>query len=580
MSVCRRVAVGFAGLTLVGALLASCHVPRTLSESQRQKVFDSLAEQVLLEYYHFSPTASTEDGLHTRDEALETFSREAIAARIARLRQEISALGKLDQDYLTLEEQADAAVLDDRLHAQLLALEEIRPWERDPGLYVDLAARSIHGLIERDFAPAEQRLACVIRREELFDRFFAQARANLAHCSKLSVETAVEKARSTAEFLKQEVPAAFTAVSNEKLVESLTRTQAAAIKLLEDYAAWLEKDVLPQADGALSLGEDLYRRGLRYDEGIELTIEQLLERGESERARLRAELAATAEQVAPGRPLADALAEIAKDAPPAERVLEVTRATIEEVRQFCIEKGLVTIPSEVRCQVRALPSYRRPLHVAFLDGPGPLEPRAREAYYQVALPAPSAPAERRGEILALYGKYLLPVRLLGEVYPGRYVQELRLRGCPSKVRRVFGCDAFTEGWAHYCEQMALDAGYGGGDPRFRLAQVLLSLQRVCRYLAEVRIHARGMACAEAAEFLAQEGYFAPGLAELEARRIALEPVALASTWGKLALLDLRSEYQARSGKAYRERRFHDLVLSQGCPPVPILRRFLLGSGVQ
>ena len=62
----------------------------------------------------------------------------------------------------------------------------------------------------------------------------------------------------------------------------------------------------------------------------------------------------------------------------------------------------------------------------------------------------------------------------------------------SLVRALSGNPSYSEGWAHYDEQMMVDEGWGDGDPRVRLAQLALALQREARYLVGLREHTQGM----------------------------------------------------------------------------------------
>ncbi len=47
-----------------------------------------------------------------------------------------------------------------------------------------------------------------------------------------------------------------------------------------------------------------------------------------------------------------------------------------------------------------------------------------------------------------------------EAYPGHYTQFLWQPQFPSTIRKLIGANTNIEGWAHYCEQMMLDEGYG------------------------------------------------------------------------------------------------------------------------
>ncbi|MDQ3906975.1 MAG: DUF885 family protein, partial [Acidobacteriota bacterium] len=163
------------------------------------------------------------------------------------------------------------------------------------------------------------------------------------------------------------------------------------------------------------------------------------------------------------------------------------------------------------------------------------------------------------------------------VYPGHYYQQLALPRARSRLRSALGAASFVEGWAHYCEQMVLDEGFGGGDPRLRLAQLHAALTRLCRYLVGIRMHTGGMSYEEGVEFFVREGYMERTNAEREARRGTVDPTYLVYTLGKMEIMRLRDDYQKRQGDAFRLGEFHDRLLSYGEPPVKILRMALLGD---
>jgi uncharacterized protein (DUF885 family) len=133
--------------------------------------------------------------------------------------------------------------------------------------------------------------------------------------------------------------------------------------------------------------------------------------------------------------------------------------------------------------------------------------------------------------------------------------------------------ANVEGWAHYAEQMMVDEGFGGGDPRMRLAQLQEALLRDCRYAVAIRMHTQGMTVDEATRFFVEQGFQEPSSAHEEAMRGTYDPMYLAYTLGKLQILALRDEYRARTGRDLRA--FHDAFVAQGGLPVELVRRLIL-----
>jgi uncharacterized protein (DUF885 family) len=64
---------------------------------------------------------------------------------------------------------------------------------------------------------------------------------------------------------------------------------------------------------------------------------------------------------------------------------------------------------------------------------------------------------------------------------------------------------------------------------------------------------------------------------VEARRGAGDPTYLYYTLGKLEIMKLRADLQKKEGSAFSLQRFHDEFLSQGFPPIKIVREALLGD---
>ena len=212
---------------------------------------------------------------------------------------------------------------------------------------------------------------------------------------------------------------------------------------------------------------------------------------------------------------------------------------------------------------------------AAMNSPGPFETVATEAFYYVTPVDDRWTAAQAEEWLSNFNYPTLRIISIHEVYPGHYVHFLRNGGAPSDVAKVFGAYSFWEGWAHYCEEMFLEAGYGGGDPELRLAMAQEALVRVCRLLCSLRMHTQGMPLADAARFFQDNAFMAELPASQEALRGTFDPGYLNYTLGKMMIYKLRADWRAQQGAAYSLGAFHDELLSHGGPPLPLLRRTML-----
>src|SRR6185436_2913597 len=134
---------------------------------------------------------------------------------------------------------------------------------------------------------------------------------------------------------------------------------------------------------------------------------------------------------------------------------------LEAIRQFVVEKRIVTIPSDVRVRVEETPPPFRRTSFASMDSPGVFETKATEAYYYVTPVEADWPEKQKEEWLTAFNYYTTDIVSIHEAYPGHYVQFLHLNASPAtKLEKIIGSYAFIEGWAHYAEQMMVDEGFG------------------------------------------------------------------------------------------------------------------------
>jgi len=546
-----------------------------------QDRFNRTADSYLRGYYEFNPTEATALGLHEYDSKLESRSREAITAEVKRLRGALTELARINSNLLPPESRYDYMTLSSHARAQLLELEDIRMWQHDPNVYNRLAAQSIDNILKRNYAPIDQRLDAMVARDREIARLLNDARANLDNPPKIYTETAINQVRGSLDYFTRVVPQMIERAGGGRLNAArraqIEASNQAVIASLNSFAEWLVRDLLPRSFGDFAIGEENYRRKLLYDEMVETPISQLIRDGERELRRTQEEMRELAEEVTPGRGVVFALQSIGRDHPSADGLVGDTRAELDRIRAFVRTQNILTPPARENLIVNETPEYARSTSFASMDSPGPFERNATEAYFYVTPPDPEWDARRREEHLSFYNRFALPVISIHEVYPGHYYQYLALRQQPSRIRTALSSAGFVEGWAHYCEQMMLDEGFGGNNPKLRLAQLNLALLRLSRYLVGLRMHTGGMTYEQGVQFFMREGYQERVNAEREARRGTLDPTYLVYTLGKMEILKLREEWKARLGTSFNLGEFHDRLLSFGMPPIKVIRLAMLGD---
>jgi uncharacterized protein (DUF885 family) len=223
---------------------------------------------------------------------------------------------------------------------------------------------------------------------------------------------------------------------------------------------------------------------------------------------------------------------------------------------------------------------------ASMDTPGPFEKVATEAYFNVTLPGPhDTPEEIEGR-MASFNIGTIVSTSTHEAYPGHYIQFLWVNRAPTKVRMLLGASSNAEGWAHYCEQMMLDEGYGqpgtgAKDAReskfIRLGQLQDALLRNARFIVGIEMHRGKMTFDQAAEFFVKEGYQSKQVGLVETKRGTADPTYLYYTLGKLEILKLREDVMKKEGSAFSLEQFHNNFMKQGFPPIKIVRQAMLGN---
>lgn len=533
----------------------------------------------LEEQFRRFPLRATSAGIHTYDAELRGFTaaeREDYLQLLKRQREQLPRW--VERKELPPLDAADYDVLEGYLRARILDLEQLRTWERNPNEYLRFASTAVFQLINRDFAPLPERMRSAISRMRRIPEVFAEGQRTLKNPPRLWTEIALSQAKGTRSLYAKTLPEAFAPVQDASLQEQFRQEQQKCLAAIDAYLAFLEKDLLPRSNGDFAIGEAVYRQKLQYEEGVTESIDSLLAWGREELARTQRQFRETAARINGKAMPMRVYRDLGKEHPAPERLVAETEATLEEIRQFLVDKRIITLPSEVRARVAETPVFSRALSFASMSIPGPFETRATEAYYYVTPPDPAWTPEQTKQHMSFYNRYALPIVSIHEAYPGHYVQFLWTNKVQSKVRRLMGSGAFSEGWGLYTEQMMLDEGYGGTGrdaDKLRLNQLALYLQRLARYVVGLSLHTRGMTYAQAVAFFEQEAYMERVNAEREAKRGTSDPTYLVYALGKRLLMDLREDAKRQWGKDFTLQRFHDQVVSYGYPPVPIVRRLML-----
>jgi uncharacterized protein (DUF885 family) len=537
--------------------------------------FDKLVDETFDSIYKFNPSNATADGFHQYDTQLEDLSKTSIAAETAASKSSLAQLQAFPRAGLNQSSSADLDFLVARIQGRLLELETIQMWRRDPDIYTSTATNSVFLLMSRKFASEDDRLRLVVAREKLIPGLLEEARKNLSDVPRVYTEVALDDLANTPGFFQNDVPKAFADVKDAKLLAEFHASNADVIAAFKKYETFLKEQLLPVSKGDFRLGAENFRKKLLYDEMVDIPLDRLLEIGYADLRRNQQRVKEVAALIDPKKSPREVMQDLQKDHPAADQILPTFRNTLVGLKKFIEEKQIITIPSQVPPIVEDTPPFERALTSASMDTPGAYEKVAKEAYFNVTPVEPTWSAQRKEQWLQAYNRGTIVSTAVHEVYPGHYTQFLWVQEAPSKVRKLLSCSSNAEGWAHYTEQMMLDEGYGNGDPKLRLGQLLDALLRDSRYISGIEMHTGKMTLAQSKQFFIDEGYQTPATADQESKRGTSDPTYLYYTLGKLQILKLREDYKAMKGDKFSLQEFHNMFMRQGAVPVKIIRKTML-----
>jgi len=535
-------------------------------------VFDQLVEDIFLALWALDPAGAVYLGKHDYDGQVPDWSADTVAAHLAdldRLSGELLALDDLDGNQ-TFDRDLLVAQIEKTRFERLV----LRNAQRNPMSWVYLLDPDLY--MKRNYAPEVERAGVVGQLLGAADAVLDLARHRLDPVlARTIVEWGITAARGLGRMIAEEVPVAFAALESANEGRALLAASRRAAASLEAFADWLETERLPQADNSFAIGGNNMEELLRVSEMIEMSLDEMLAMAEADlEANLTAFVAAAAELDPERSPREVYERYVASVHAERGELVSETEQMLEDIRSFLIDYDVITVPSEVRALVAETPRHLR-WAFAMMDTPGPYETNATEAYYYVTPTEPEWDDAKAEEWLQALNTFALEDISIHEAYPGHYVHFLHYDSAPTEVSRRLTSYAFTEGWAHYTEQMMWEAGYRAGDTRFRLAQLAEALVRNCRFVCAIRLHAHGMTVDEATEFFIENAFYSEVPARKEAERGTFDPGYFSYTVGKLQILKLRDDYRERAGRDYSLKDFHDRLLSRGAPPVEMMRRVML-----
>jgi uncharacterized protein (DUF885 family) len=614
--------VGLAGAAVLLSV-AGCNqspqskTPAPRPPSQASQQWKQTADGFVQSYFAAQPAFAAQEGKHEYDGQLPDVSAHGIKREIARLHDERDQLNAVDPSQLEPQERFDRTYLLNVVDRDLFYLEKAHFPSTNPYWYLNAAGIDPDMYLSRNYAPLNVRMKGYIKYARGIPKLTTDIQENLkGPLPKTYVELGIAVFGGLVDFYKKDVAAVFASVNDPAIQKDLGEadTNAAnAMANLTNYLTGLRKT----ATDNFAVGKDLYAQMVKDTEMVDLPIEQIEAAGRADLERNTAAIKAECANYLPKGTIAACVAKVAAKKP-AEGTLDAARRQLIMLRDFVQKNNVVNIPNDDQALVAEAPPYNRN-NAAFIQVPGPYD-KGVAATYNIAPPDPKW--SKAEQLQYLPSEATLLFTSVHEVWPGHFLQFLHSNSNADKLEALWVGYAFAEGWAHYSEEMMYEEGLGRGDPELHIGQIMDALLRDVRLLSSIGLHTEGWTVAQSEKMFREQAFQDPGNARQQAARGTYDPAYLNYTLGKLMIRKLRADWVAKmsSGGAAVQpssaaapasapasaattgaamtgpamtgpsmtgasaapdqalwHDFHDKFLSYGGPPIPMVRKEMVGE---
>jgi hypothetical protein len=554
--------------------------PKPAGPSPASEAWIKLSNAFIEDYFTAQPVFAANSGRHEFDGQLPDLSAHGIKREIARLHDQHDQLTAVDPAALQPRERFDRDYLLAVVDRDLFWTEKTQFPFSNPGWYISQLDPDMY--LSRNYAALDIRMKAYIKYARAIPKMAATIKENLkSPLPKTYVELGIAQFGGLADFYTKDVAAVFKSVADPDLQKQLSDADANAAQAMNALKDALVAD-RKTANDKYALGADLFAQMLNQTEQVDMPVAQIEALGRADLERNTAALKEACGTYAPKASLAQCVEKMAANKPKGGAV-DGARTQLTMLREFIVKNNVASIPSNDEILVAEAPPYNRS-NAAFINIPGPYD-HGIASTYNIAPPDPKwSKAEQAAYIP---GEASLLFTSVHEVWPGHFLQFLHSNADPSKLEALWVGYAFAEGWAHYCEQMMWDMGLGKGNPETHIGQINEALLRDVRLLSAIGLQTQGMTVAQSEKMFKEQAFEDPGNARQQAARGTYDPAYLNYTLGKLMILKLRTDWLAKTAPAgaaapaddqSRWHEFHDKFLSYGGPPIPMVRKELVGEG--
>lgn len=537
--------------------------------------WNDLTARFIDNYFEVDPFFAANAGRHEFDGKMPDLSTTGLQKKVDWLKRERPQIEKFDVASLIPAQRLEREQLLSVIDTQLFWLDRAKAPFNNPDWYIGQLDPDIY--LNREYAPLEKRLLGYLAYVRAIPDIVANIRNNLRMpLPRTLLDHGIDGFGGFATFYREDAPKAFASVQDQNLQSRLGEANEAAAKAMDDLKTYLESQ-RKTANDRYAIGPELFQEMLKQTERVDTPLAELKKIGRADLERNLAALRDACGRYLPKAPIRVCIDTMNSKKPEGGAVAGA-RGQLAALRSFLVDKKIVTIPGTEEAKVEESPPYNRG-NSAYINVPGPYDKGVASIFY-IAPPDPKWTAAERAAYVP--GKADLLFTTVHEVWPGHFLQFLHANRNPSKVQALWVGYAYAEGWAHYSEEMMWEAGLSDGDPETHIGQLTNALLRNVRFLSAIGLHTENMTVKQSEQMFRDSAFQDPGNARQQAARGTYDPAYLNYTLGKLMIMKLRTDWLAKQPKSEDPRahwqEFHDRFLSFGGPPIPVVRREMVGEG--
>lgn len=524
------------------------------------QLFEELQQQYYRAWFRFHPEEAVDVGVSDFSGELRSYSDDDIGALKVLNQKLVSALDEMRIDDLDVAARIDFKILRGAAEIELHALEE-QDWRfRNPAGFVPVNA--IYQLLVN---PVEDVHKSIKHRLLQYPGYLRGAKVFLSQAAEQVVpvwlESAIDQCQSGAGFIRAlgRHPLVTNKFTNPARLQPLLDEASHA---LENFAGFLEKEILPYASGNFACGERHFNRLLNERHFLETSAKQVLAFGERMFDETRQALLEQTKSMQGNEDIEGLHRKICQHHPQQDQLLNAYRNSIKRAFQWWSDSGYVSMPEKQSLKVQETPEFMRHLiPFAAYKPPSPADPEQHGLYYVTTV--------SDNALLSEHNDFSIDLTCAHEAFPGHHLQfVIEHQHQKGNYTRLTNASAsMYEGWALYAEDIAIEYGFLNKDEH-KFMMLRDRLWRSLRVILDVKLQTGVLGIDEAVDLMMSELRFSKEQAKSELSWYTCSPsVPLCYATGRELILQVRDEQVTDKGMEISA--FHDNLLAQGSIALPL-----------